>query len=149
MGTTPELGLPYPADTDYVANGYLDIENLATAVDDLYGPSQSYTPTLTNITGGTAGGWYKLNGRWLDFFVAVTAGNTSAAGTFGIELPITGTSAGYTQLVNAMKGAGVVSAYISANSNEVTCTAHVDGSNFTNNENVATYRVQGRIEVEP
>lgn len=148
MGTTPNLSLPYPASTDYIANGYSDIENLALGVDDIYGATTSYTPTTTNVTGGTKTGNYRIDGKWLTFWAQITSGTATAAGTVTISLPAGVTSAGRVQLVNGMKGAAVASAYVNSNSTDVTCHVDAAGNNFALGGSVGTYRIDGRIEIQ-
>lgn len=148
MPNTPNVSLPYPTSTDYVANGYLDIENLATAVDNLYGATVTYTPTLTNVTGGATTGQYLWNGKWLIVWATITAGTATAAGTVAISLPAGITSNGYLQPCNGMRGSAVASAYVSSNSTTITCTADAAGNNFTLGQTVSTYRVSALLEVQ-
>jgi hypothetical protein len=57
MGTTPNMGIPYPESTDAVANGATAMENLATTVDNKTGLIKiasgilSLTTSYTNVTG--------------------------------------------------------------------------------------------------
>ena len=115
MGYTTNLALPYPADTDFVGDGYLAIQNLADTIDGYFGASTSYTPTTTNVTGGTKAGQYNLVGHWLDFWVQISGTATAtAAGSITISLPagLIASSAGYVQPVNAMRGSNVSAAYV-------------------------------------
>ena len=152
MGYTTNLALPYPADTDFVGDGYLAIQNLADVVDGYFGASTSYTPTTTNVTGGTKAGQYNLVGHWLDFWVQISGTATAtAAGSITISLPagLIASSAGYVQPVNAMRGSNVSAAYVLSSADSVTVFADATGANFTLGQSVVTLRVSGRIEVIP
>lgn len=73
MGTTPTYSWPYPDDTDPVANGAQDIEDLALAVE-------------TTVSGFT-------NGKILQVVSTTKTGSFSASVAQGATTPITGLSA--------------------------------------------------------
>lgn len=148
MPTTPNLGLPYPTDTDYVANGYLDTQQLADAVDALFGPSASYTPATTNITSPTVVGHYLLLGKWMLLWVQISAGTVTATGTVDVQLPLGLFATGRAQLLLGQHTSDVCRAYIASNTDVVTITKDANGANFNNGHSLATTRVQGWIEVQ-
>lgn len=148
MPNTPNLNLPYPADTDYVANGYLDIEQLATAIDNLFGPSSTYTPGTANISSPTVVGHYLIVGKWLQVWVQISAGTATATGTVDVELPPPYYATGRTQLVLGNHTGDLCRAYVASNSNLITIAKDYTGANFNNGHNLATTRVQGWVEVQ-
>lgn len=101
MGTTTNLALPYPASTDYVANGYLDIQNLAQDIDAYYAASTAYTPTFANVTGGAGTFTYRKMGKFLYVSGDFSAGTATAAGSITVTLPAGETTIGRQQPVDA------------------------------------------------
>lgn len=133
MGTTPNLSLPYPASTDYVANGYSDIENLATGVDNLFGAMTAYTPTSANITSLAGDFAYTLFGKLLYVSGDVTAGTATASGSITITLPAGITTVGRQQPVDAgneVGGGGICYALSGANGTSVVIYADANRGNW-------------------
>ena len=91
MGTTPNLGLRYPAGTD-APNGALQIQNLANDVDGTFA-YQSYTPTLrsdgTSPTGWNTFGFYVKINKIVIFEASFVAqsGFTNGSGNYFFGLP--------------------------------------------------------------
>lgn len=148
MGTTTNLGLPYPASTDYVANGYLDIQNLADAIDTLFGGSASYTPTTVNITSPNVTGNYLLIGKWLFVFVQVTGGTATANGNCKVTLPPGLTGVGRVQPLVGSITSVVNRIYLDSNSDEIVFTKDSNGAAFTAGDSLATTRMNGWVEIQ-
>jgi hypothetical protein len=91
MGTTANLGLPYPENTDPLANMAAAVQALASAVDAASGdPWQAWVPNFTNLTIGNAKvtARYRLTGKTALIRVAIVAGSTTAAtGAVSMSLP--------------------------------------------------------------
>jgi hypothetical protein len=52
-------------------------------------PTQTYTPTFTNCSGGTATGFYKRRDGWIDVVAIYTFAGAGVAGTVTVSLPET------------------------------------------------------------
>lgn len=52
-------------------------------------PTQTYTPTFTNCSGGTATGFYKRSDGWVDVFATYTFAGAGVAGAVTLSLPKT------------------------------------------------------------
>lgn len=96
MGTTANLGLPYPENTDPLANVAAAIQALAAAIDTLEGAAwTAFTPAWTGSTtnpaigNGTIVGRYRKVGKTVHFRVIITAGSTTTfgSGNYAIGLP--------------------------------------------------------------
>lgn len=148
MPYTSNLNLPYPADTDYVANGYLDIQNLADAVDVLFGPSDTYTPATGNITSPTVTGNYRVIGKWMYVWVQISAGTVTTTGSITVELPLAANGAGRVQLVDAQHGGDLCRAYVNSNDTNITIFRDYTGANWNNGHSLATTRAQAWIEIQ-
>lgn len=148
MPNTPNANLPYPADTDYVANGYLDIQNLAEAIDTLFGPSGTYTPATGNITSPTITGNYLQIGKWLYVWVQISAGTVTTTGSVTVELPVAAIGAGRVQLVDAQHTGDVCRAYVNSNDTNITIFRDYTGANFNNGHNLTTTRAQAWVEIQ-
>ena len=108
MGTTTNLSLPYPADTDFVGDGYLNIQNLATGIDAFYNALTTYTPTFTNVTGGAGTFAYRRMGKLGFVRGAFSAGTATAAAAIQISLPTGWTGVGYRQTVTSGNDTGAL-----------------------------------------
>lgn len=91
MGNTANLNLPYPANTDPLANMAAAIQSLANAIDTAVGGAwTAYTPTITNLTlgNGTRVARYLKKGKTLKLRIDLIGGSTSSAsGAINIGLP--------------------------------------------------------------
>lgn len=148
MPTTTNLSLTYPASTGYVTNGASDMGTLATDIDNLYGALTTYTPTLTNVTGGAATGRYRRLGKIGILHVQMTAGTATAAGPITISQP-----SGWTiltlgvQALNATNGAtGLVNA--GSTGTTITVYASTAQANFALGASVAGIRVTGWLVLQ-
>lgn len=148
MPTTTNLGITYPDSTAYVTNGASDMGVIATDIDALYGALTTYTPTTTNVTGGTVTGRFRKLGKLGVLHIQFTAGTATAAGVITASLP-----AGWTTLtlgvqgLNANNGAtGIVYAYASGTT--VTVGSSTAGANFTLGASVASVRVTGWVLIQ-
>jgi hypothetical protein len=101
-GTTTNNGWDYPTSTDYVKDGALAIQTLATDIDTSVGSGllawTSYTPvwsgngTAPTIGNGTISGNFCQIGKTVHFNIAWSLGSTSTVGTstrYTVTLPIT------------------------------------------------------------
>jgi len=99
MGTTPTYSWPYPDDTDPVANGAQDIEDLALAVETtVSGLSEGGLVFISRTTIGSAVSSVTVSGAFstdYDSYKIIVAGG---AGSTGMALKVTlgATSTGYT-----------------------------------------------------
>ena len=53
MPTSTNLSIVTPSSNDYVTNGAVAMQTMADDIDGYWGALTNYTPTLTNVTGGT------------------------------------------------------------------------------------------------
>jgi hypothetical protein len=109
----------------------------------------AYTPTLTNVTTGTASGRYMAIGKTLHFTVRITAGTATAANVVTLSLPSGMTSvAGFVQILAATGPANVGTlAYCTASSTAVTVHKGAATINWTAADSVASLNVTGVIEL--
>ena len=101
-------------------------------------------PALTNVTGGTASGWFKtLGANTFLYEAAITAGTATNTGTISVGLPgawTLATDAG--QFVSAgTTGGVVVGAYTTTTA--ITLWKDGNGTQFTAGNSVAGYRLKG------
>lgn len=145
MPTTTNLAITYPASTDFVVNGATAMGTIAIGIDNLYGAATTYTPTTTNITGGTVSGrFYKL-GKIGFVHIIISAGTATAAGNVTATLPAGWTSLAVgAQALGASFGGGIIFAYTSA-STTVTITSNPAGAAWTLGASVAGTRVTGWV----
>lgn len=87
MPNTTNLSIPYPNATDLVSLGYDQIADVATGIDGFFGAWTSYTPTGTNISGGSYAAAYKKIGKIGFVRINITAGTATAAGSVAVTLP--------------------------------------------------------------
>lgn len=100
MGNTTNLGLPYPANTDPVANTAAALQSLAEAIETKLGTTPTaYNPALTAVTtnpnvgtGGAVTGWYVQRGKAsVEFTINVllgSAGLSGGSGQWKLSLPV-------------------------------------------------------------
>lgn len=150
MGTTTNLALPYPASTDYVANGYLDIQNLAQDIDAYFGASTAYTPTFANVTGGAGTFTYRNMGKFLYVSGDFSAGTATAAGSITVTLPAGITTVARQQPVDAgneVAGAGVLYAISGASGTSVVIYGSAARGNFGAGASLAAVSFSAILEV--
>jgi hypothetical protein len=90
MGTTGTYGLPFPEDTDPVAQGATAIEALAEAVEELLAanlPWQAYVPTLTGVAATVTEARYCKIGRLVTGRVLLTL-TAGGGGIFAVGVPV-------------------------------------------------------------
>lgn len=145
MPTSTNLGLVTPASTDYVTSGATAMTTLANGIDGYFGTATTYTPTLTNVTGGTVSGRYYKIGKLGFVHVFLSAGTATAAGNITATLPAgwTALSVG-AQTLGATSGGGMIFAYSSA-STVITITSNTAGAAWTLGASVAGVRVTGWV----
>lgn len=128
MGNTAILTLPYPENTDPLANMALAVKALAEAVETkLTAAWTAYTPAVVNLTlgNGVKVSRYRMIGKTLQLRIYLQGGTTtSASGLIQIPLPagVAGHASGaQTALVRHWNGAalGVGGAYLPAGDNKV------------------------------
>lgn len=120
---------------------------LSTSAGELGTSWTTFTPTLTNVTGGTASGSYLQVGKTLFFNLNITAGTATAGGTISATFGGGGTSSGLIQLCSAMVGVSIVTAHVSASDTKVTIYSTTAGGAFTGGASVAQVRCSGVIEL--
>lgn len=109
-GTTTNNGWDYPTSTDYVYQGALAIQTLATDIDTSVGSGllawQTYAPTLS---GGWANGngvyvaRYAQLGKTVHVYIQFTVGSTTTKGSgLQVSLPVTGSQTNYSVPVRAI-----------------------------------------------
>lgn len=148
MPTTTNLGVTYPSSTDYVANGATAMGTIATGIDAFFGAFTTYSPTLTNVTGGASTGRFVKIGKIGFFRATVTAGTATANGAITISLP-SGWSieASFNQIVD---GANVNSCYAAIATGTPTVVSvfkDSDATVFSAGNSVASVRIQGWVEL--
>lgn len=147
MGTTTNLSITYPAPTDLVANGATDMQTIAEDIDDYFGAWTSYTPTGTNITGGTYSAAYRRMGKIGMVRVNITAGTATAAGSVAVSLPSgwTPTANGGACAMNATSGLFTV--LINASTSVLTVYNGTGVANFAAAASLTNTRI-GPIVIE-
>lgn len=144
MPTSTNLGLVTPASTDYVTSGATAMTTLANGIDAYFGAATTYTPTLTNVTGGTVSGRFYKIGKLGFVHVFFSAGTATAAGNVTATLP-----AGWTtlavgaQTLGATSGGGAI--FASASATTITITSSPAGATWTLGASVAGIRVTGWV----
>ena len=150
MPNTTNLNLPYPASTDYVANGYLDIQNLATDIDSLYGALTAWTPTFANVTGGAGSFVYRFFGKLLYVSGDFSAGTATAGGSISVQLPFATNTAARQQPVNAgndAAGTGLLYALVGASGTAVVIYGTAARGNFGAGASLTGVHFSGWLEV--
>lgn len=143
MPTSANLSLVTPASTDLVTNGATAMTTLANGIDAYYGAPLTYTPTLTNVSTGTAAGRYVRIGKLGFISVGFSAGTATAAGTIAVSLPAGWTTVTVIQAVPAVNGSAVCTATAAASGTTVVIRADAAGSNFTLGAAVTGVRLNG------
>lgn len=146
MPTTTNLGLTYPASSGYVTNGASDMGTLASNIDAFFGAPTTYTPTLTNVTSGTASGRYVRMGKLGLVSIGISAGTATAAGTISATLPSGWTTVAVIQIVPAVQStttAVVISVTAAASATTVVIRADAAGANFGLGASVVGVRLNG------
>ena len=117
------------ADPEQLGTAYLG-SNPAIVDRATVATAGSWTPTLTNVTGGTVAGSYVRTGNALDFTITITAGTATGAAVITATLP-TGftTLAARNQLVQGYTNT-LVLAFTTAGAATVTLTASAAGAAF-------------------
>jgi hypothetical protein len=146
MPTSTNLSLVTPASTDYVTNGATAMTTLANGVDAYWAAMTTYTPTLTNVTGGSVGGRFVRMGKLGLVSITITAGTATANGNLTATLPA-GWTSHRVQPIPALLGNAVVGAFANSATTTVTLTKDAAGTTFTAGNNVFTYRLMGWIEL--
>ena len=152
MGTTTNLALPYPANTDFVAQGYAQIQNLATSVDNYWGAWTAFTQATAgvgqvNITGFTLTGAYKVIGKtlWMQFSIAGTA---TAAGSVTVTWPtaIAALNSSFAIPIRSMNAtSNTISARIEPNSKQITIWSSIAGANWAASANIGSVHTLGPV----
>lgn len=145
MPTTTNLGIVTPASSDYVTNGAVAMQTMADDIDAYFGAPSTYTPTTTNISGGTVSGRYTRMGKFGFIQISVTAGTATAANSISFTVPSGWTNAAYTQIVPARNGNAIVSAAASASGTTIVVWADAAGNNFGAGASLTGIRVNGWI----
>lgn len=97
MGATPNLGLPYPENTDPLANMAAAIQALASAIDSGSGGAWTayavaWTGTVSNpgLGNGALAGRYRQVGKSVQYSIELTFGSTTTlgSGAYVFSLPV-------------------------------------------------------------
>jgi len=131
MPTTTNLGITYPSSSGFVTNGATDMGTIATTIDAFYGAWTSYTPTLTNTTGGVVTGHYRKIGRLLYVRGHISAGTATIGGGLTASLPSTYTTIDRQQPVPCSYNTAAVSAYASASATVINIRKDAAGTAWT------------------
>lgn len=146
MPTSTNLGLVTPASTDYVTAGATAMTTLANGIDGYFGAATTYTPTLTNVTGGTVSGRFYKIGKLGFVHVFFSAGTATGIGNVTASLP-----AGWTTLAVGVQTLGATGTaaggltFAYASSTTITITATAAGATFAAAASVAGIRVTGWV----
>lgn len=117
---------------------------VADATQAILSAGSSYTPTLTNVTGGSVSASYQQWGKMVHLSIEITAGTATAAGTVGLTMP-GGASAVRTQGLTAMLAGAYRSARVTTTN--ITLAADTAGANFGAGASLANTRINGWVEV--
>lgn len=105
-----------------------------------------YTPTLTNVTGGTTAGQYQQTGKALTLAQQITVGTATAGAAITLSLPAGLTSAPYIQVVDAIGPVlTTVTAIVNASDTKVTVYKTAAGGNWVGADSLVNVRVNGVI----
>lgn len=143
MPTTTNLGLTYPASTGYVTNGASDMGTLASGIDAFFGAATTYSPTFTNVSGGTTSSRFTRMGKIGIFSVGFSAGTATALGSITVSLPSGWTTVGVIQVVPARNGNALCSAAVAASGTTVTVYADAAGASFAAAASLTGIRLNG------
>lgn len=116
---------------------------VADAIQAILSAGSSWTPTLTNVTGGTVDCSYQRWGKMVYISLEFTAGTVTAAGTVSFTTPGSA-SAVRPQGLHAMNGAVLRSARVVTTS--ITVAADSAGANFGAGASLVNTRVNGWFE---
>jgi hypothetical protein len=143
MPSTTNLGIVTPTSNDFVTNGATAMTTMADDIDAYFGAPTTYTPTTTNITGGTVTGRFTRMGKLGIISIGISAGTATAAGTVSCSLPSGWTTAGVSQVLPAFNGTALISVNAAASSSTVTIRADATGNNWTLGASVVGVRING------
>lgn len=148
MPSTTNLAIPYPSATDLVSLGYDQIADVATGIDAFFGAWTAYTPTGTNITGGTYDAAYKKIGKIGFLRINITAGTATAAGTIAVSLP-----SGWSSVANggfaAQNGTvGLCNAFLNGTANTITIYNGTATANWALGASVTNTRIMITMELD-
>lgn len=118
--------------------------SVADALQAILSAGSSWTPTLTNVTGGTVSCSYQRWGKMVHVSIEFTAGTATAAGTVGLTMP-GGSSALRTQGLLAMNAGTLRSARVTTTN--ITLAADTSGANFGAGASLVSTRINGWVEV--
>lgn len=150
MPTTTN-GFTYPAATA-TPDVPRDIQQLATDIESKLGPATAapatWTPTLTNVTGGTVTGRWVQIGKFLFIAIDLSAGTVTAAGAVTLTLPA-GKTADTTlgSALSAVRNATPVSARIAATATAITLVDNA-GASFAAGLSLVPTRITGMVLVQ-
>jgi len=114
----------------------------------LNGAWTAWTPTFTNVTGGSANAYYKLIGdKTLLFRIRMVTGTATALGTIDVFLPSGFTSQNEVQPVACSNGAVVAYARVNISTNRVRMYKNASGADFSAGNTLADMRCNGMIEL--
>lgn len=148
MPTTTNLGVTYPASTDFVTNGATAMGTIATGIDAFFGAFTAYTPALTNVTSGTASGRFVKIGKIGFFRAQVSAGYATANGAITVGLPTGWTiQTAFNQIVDGANVNSCYAAIATATPTVVSVFKDSDATVWTAGNSVASVRIQGWVEL--
>lgn len=114
-------------------------------------PQTTYTPTTSNVTGGTPTGTYTIIDKVLHLAVNMVAGTATGAGSITIGLPAGLSAAASPSLQVAVGQIGatpaLASARIAGGGTTVSCFADVAGNNWGAGAALSTYRLFATIQL--
>lgn len=115
-------------------------------------PQTVYTPTLTNVTGGTPTATYTIGpGKKLDLHMNMVAGTVTAAGSFSVSLPSGIATAASPTIQLSVGQIGGTPALASARSaggaTTIVCFADAAGNNWAAGAALSTYRLSASLQI--
>lgn len=148
MGTTTNLGITFPESSGYVTNGATAMQTIANDVDDYFGAWTAYTPTGTNISGGTYDAAYQKIGKLGFLRINITAGTATAAGSIAVTLP-TGWSSTSNSGFAAQNGTvGLCTCFVNSITNTITIYNGTALANWAAAASVANTRIIITLELD-
>lgn len=106
----------------------------------------TYTPTLTNVTGGSGTFAYMIVGKTLFLRGQITAGTATAAGIVSVTLPAGVTLVAFSQPLAAARSRAQVTALANSAAGTVELS-NADGTNYAAAAGLSFTRFQGVLEI--
>ena len=146
MPSTTNLGIVTPTSNDYVTNGATAMTTMADDIDAFFGAPTTYTPTTTNVSGGTVTGRFTRMGKLGIISIGISAGTATASGVITVSLPSGWTTIAVGQPLQGTSTAyAVFGAYAGSSGTTITITKDAAGTNWSAGNSLTAVRIMGRL----